>query len=242
MPNNKKTAICFTGTCRALQFTHENIKNNLIFSNPNCDLFFFITKNKHSDKINEYFKDIDNANIIIDTEDEEDLSGLIFKPLWPNPPSTHQIFMRMLRSRKKCAQMLEDYTNKHNIEYNVVGFSRLDVKYFNMINLSLFFGDDEALVIPDFHSTYGNVIDGYNDRFAIGTQQDLVCYLNAYDSARPFVENGGLLHAETLLKWHLQNNGVNVKSAPIRFTRVRGDGEEIDLRIEHKFTWRRHDT
>ena len=101
MPNNKKTAICFTGTCRALEFTHKNIKNNLIFSNPNCDLFFFITENKHSDKINKYFGNLDNANIIIDAEDEEDLSGLQFKPFWPNPPSTHQIFMRMLRSRKK---------------------------------------------------------------------------------------------------------------------------------------------
>ena len=239
---NKKSAICFTGTCRALQFTHENIKNNLIDCNPDCDFFFYITKNKHSEKVYDFFSELKNCIIEVVDEEEEKLDDLKFKPSWPNPPSTHQIFMRMLHSRKKCAEMIEDYKTKHNVTYDKIAFSRLDVKYFKMINLSLFFSDDKSLTIPDFHNTYGNNINGYNDRFAIGTEKDLICYLKAYDSSRPFVKNGGLLHAETLLKWHLDNNGVIVEKKPIRFTRVRGDGAEIDLRIEHSFNWRIHDT
>jgi len=239
---NKKNAICFTGTCRALQFTYENIKDNLIDCNPDCDLFFFITKNKHSDKVYEYFSNLDNSIIKVDIEEDEILDGLRFKPSWPNPPSTHQIFMRMLHSRKKCALMIEKHANDNNILYDKIAFSRLDVKYFNMINLSLFSSKDKNLVLPDFHSTYGGHINGYNDRFAIGTQENILCYLKAYDSSRPFVSSGGYLHAETLLKWHLDLNNVTTEQKPIRFTRVRGDGTEIDLRIEHSFNWRIHDT
>tara|TARA_R110002020_G_scaffold108821_3_gene252056 strand:+ start:838 stop:1563 length:726 start_codon:yes stop_codon:yes gene_type:complete len=240
--SNKRVAICFTGTGRSLQYTHENIKRNLIECNPNCDLFFLIAKNKHSDKVCDYFSSMDNCNIKIDTEEDERLDDLKFRPHWPNPPSTHQIFMRMLHSRKKCAQMIKEYSQSRNFSYDTVAFSRLDVKYFNMINLSLFNSKDRNLVLPDFHSTYGGHINGYNDRFAIGTQDDLLCYLNAYDSSRPFVSSGGFLHAETLLKWHLNLSHVTTEQKPIRFTRVRGDGKEIDLRIEHKFNWRIHDT
>ena len=239
--NKNKTALCFTGTCRTLEYTYENLKNNLIDNNPDCDFFFFIAKNKHSDKVYEYFSDLDNCNILIDTEEDEPLHDLRFRPSWPNPPSTHQIFMRMLHSRKKCADFIEKYSKENGITYDSICFSRLDVKYFGMINVSLF-SDKDHLVVPDFHSTYGNVINGYNDRFAIGSQRDLLCYLRAYDSSRPFVTAGGLLHAETLLKWHLENNNVKVIKKPIRFTRVRGDGKEIDLRIEHRFNWGAHDT
>ena len=242
MIKNKKQAICFTGTCRSLDYTYQNIKDNLIECNPDCDLFFFIAKNKHSDKIYKYFSSLENCNIKIDIEEDEKLNDLRFKPAWPNPPSTHQIFMRMLHSRKKCADMIEQYKNANNVSYDKIAFSRLDVKYFNMINLDLFSSSDKALTVPDFHNTYGNNINGYNDRFAIGTEKDLLCYLKAYNSSRPFVNAGGLLHAETLLKWHLDNNSVVVEKKPIRFTRVRGDGAEIDLRIEHSFNWRVHDT
>lgn len=240
--STKRVAICFTGTGRSLEYTHENIKKNLIECNPNCDLFFLIAKNQHSDKVCDYFSSLYNCNIKIDTEEDERLDDLRFRPSWPNPPSTHQIFMRMLHSRKKCAQMIEEYSQSNNFSYDIVAFSRLDVKYFNMINLPLYFNEQKGLTIPDFHSTYGNHINGYNDRFVIGKQKDVLCYLNAYDSARPFISSGGLLHAETLLKWHLDMNRVLVTKRPVRFTRVRGNGQEIDLRIEHKFNWGVFDT
>jgi len=86
--------------------------------------------------------------------------------------------------------------------------------------------------VPDFHNTFGGVINGYNDRFAIGNREDMRTYFNVPNSVEEFNENGGQITAETLLKWHLVNGGVQVKKIPIRFTRVRANGEEIDLRLK----------
>ena len=97
--------------------------------------------------------------------------------------------------------------------------------------------DLNNLYIPDFHNTYGGWVNGYNDRFAISNRDNMRTYLNIVESISPFVRQGGELHGETFLKWHLKINQINVKLIPVRFTRVRTNGEEIDKRIRHTSSW-----
>ena len=67
-------------------------------------------------------------------------------------------------------------------------------------------------------------------------------YFKIPDSLNDFVVSGGNIHAETLLKWHMERNNVKVLKSPIRFTRVKPGGIEEDRRIENRNNWKFGDT
>jgi len=227
-----KTAICFTGTCRSLEHTHENIKN-LLVNTTGADVFLLIADNPHAHKVHEYFNLPQTKKLIIEEEPSYDLTGLQFRPGWPPPTTTTQIYYKMIKSRQRCDEVLKAYEEEEGEEYERVIFSRLDVKYFNDVAPLIDKTDLNNLYVPDFHNTFGGAIDGYNDRFAVSNRKNMHIYFDAVESAHPFVDSGGRITAETLLKWHLTNSQVNVMHVPVRFTRVRPDGSEIDERLKN---------
>jgi len=227
-----KTALFFTGTCRSLEYTYENLKKNLIDTIGECDIFVFLAENPHAHKFEKYLGNLPQVKkIIIEKEPEFDISNMKFRPNWPNVNSSRQIYIKMIKSRQRCNSVLEQHEQENDIKYERIIFSRLDVKYFGSTGIYLNNLDYDHLYVPDFHNTFGNVIDGYNDRFAVGNRRDMSSYFNVPDSIEQFNISGGLISAEALLKWHLVRDNVSVKKVPIRFTRVRGDGEEVDLRL-----------
>jgi len=228
-----KTAICFTGTCRSLQHTYKNLLENLINPIENCDVFAFIAENPHSHKFNEYLNIYNLKDAEIKKEGDYDLSSYKFRKGWPPPRSSPQIYVRMLHSRNICGKMIERYENKNNFVYDRIIFSRLDVKYFSNISNYCTNLDLSFLYIPDFHNTFGGYTDGINDRFAMSNSKNMKNYFKLSDNILTYVKSGGLLHGETFLKWHIDNCEIKTAKIPIRFTRVRGDGEEIDVRLKN---------
>jgi len=227
-----KTAICFTGTCRSLQHTHENIKN-LLVNTTGADVFLLIADNPHAPKAHEYFSGPEIKKLLIEPEPDYNLEGLQFDRGWPPPTTTTQIYYKMIKSRQRCGEVLRTYEQEQNFQYERVIFSRLDIKYFEEVGPILDKVNLNNLYIPDFHNTFGGAINGYNDRFAVGNRKNMQTYFNTVDSAHPFVQSGGYITAETLLKWHLLSHAVNVIHVPVRFTRVRLDGSEIDERLKN---------
>ena len=65
---------------------------------------------------------------------------------------------------------------------------------------------------------------GYNDRFAFGHPKVMLPYGLRLRALLRFVETHPV-HAETFLKWCLDQEQVVVQPAKIRFTRVRSSGE-----------------
>jgi len=238
------TAICFTGTGRSIKHTHFNLKQRLIGSFPGSDVFMLIAKNPDAHKISEYFGDLPQVKkIIIEEEEDKDVDSLRFRPNWPSGKlSSKQIYIKMIDSRKRCNEILSMYERQNQISYDRVIFSRLDVKYFEDVSKNIDNLDLKNLYVPDFHNTFGGAVNGYNDRFAISDRRNMDTYFRVPESIDNFMQSGGLIHAETLLKWHLNNYNINVKNLPIRFTRVRPDGTEMDLRIENRENWGWGDT
>tara|TARA_R100000008_G_C3537383_1_gene142807 strand:- start:52 stop:774 length:723 start_codon:yes stop_codon:yes gene_type:complete len=239
-----KTAICFTGTCRSLQHTHKNIKERLIDPFNECDVFMLVAKNPDSEKANIYFGDLPQLKVLlIEDEPEHDVSEFDFKPNWPSGKlSSKQVYIKMIESRKRCGEVLSLYEEKNNVAYDRIIFSRLDVKYFNNVSKIIADLPLSNLYVPDFHNSFGGVINGYNDRFAVSNRKNMKTYFKIPDSIVDFQRAGGKIHAETLLKWHLIKNEVLVEHAPVRFTRVRPSGKEMDLRIESEINWSLGDT
>jgi len=230
-----KTAVCFTGTARSLEYTYRNIQEKIIEPIGDCDVFLYIAENPHSDKVHKYFEIPQVKLIKIEKEPEYEINNYRFRPLWPSPKSisSRQIYIKMVKSREICNDLLAQYEKDNNFTYDRVIFSRLDVKYFDSISYFLDSLDLDHIHIPDFHNTFGNVIDGYNDRFAIGNRENMDKYFTVLKNIDEFLQQGGLVHAETLLKWHLDHSSVKVNKIPFRFSRVRPDGEEIENHLKN---------
>ena len=50
-----KTAICFTGTGRALEYTHSNLKKYLMDPEEDYDVFAHISNSKFINQVHEHF-------------------------------------------------------------------------------------------------------------------------------------------------------------------------------------------
>jgi hypothetical protein len=233
MENEMRTAICFTGTGRSLEYTGENLKKVLIQESPNCDVFVHIAKTKHSKKAEKYFTIDQVKDFKIENDELISTDGLRWHPNWPmglhsgNDPK--QTYLNMLLSRMKCGQMLTKYSNKNSIKYDKVIFSRLDIEYFYNLPKNM---DLKYICVPDFH--HFDIVQGKgcNDRFAAGNFENMMAYFNLYGGIRDLVKRGHRLHGESTLYSYLNLCNIQIKKYFIRFTRIRPDGFRQDERLQ----------
>ena len=222
-----KTAVCFTGQCRSLEFTHQNIKNNLLGPLGDCDVFMYISDNKMAYKAKDFMT---ATEMVIVPDPKLDLSGI--NHIQAEERGGINGYMQMLYAMKKCNEMRLQYEKKNNFKYDRIIRSRLDVKYFNELPSDFDDYDIENYIyIPDFHC-WGVVQGaGYNDRFAVSNRNSMSIYLSEYDYIKKYSLMGHTVHAESSLYYHLNYHNQKVRSVPIRFTRVRPGGIEEDLHI-----------
>lgn len=257
-----KTALCFAGTCRSLQYTYQNIRDKLIDPLGECDIFVYVPENPHAHKAQELIALPQVKDAIIEPEPEYDLSNYAFRSGWPSRSDiditvARQVYIKMLKSREKLSSMIESAEKKDDFTYDRVIFSRLDVFYFNIVKEIIEGVDLKKLYVSDFHNTYGGDINGINDRFAVSSSQNMSTYFNVLKYVDIFrnqtrmemlsawalagisphsghLDHAGKLHAETLLKWHLDYVKVDICKIPVRFSRIAADdGRKIDAHLEN---------
>lgn len=222
-----KTAVCFTGQCRALEITHENIKKNLLEPLGDADVFMYISENSSSDKAHMY---MDPTEIIIEPDPSLDLTNI--NHMQAEERGGINGYMQMLYGMKKCNEMRKNYEKKNNFQYDRIVRSRLDVKYFNKIPTDFDeYNIEDYIYIPDFHCWSVVQGHGYNDRFAVGSRNNMNIYLSEYDFIKKYSLLKHVIHAESTLYYHLNHHNIKVKQMPIRFTRIRAGGVEEDLHI-----------
>lgn len=229
-----KTAVCFTGQCRSLEFTHENIKNNLLDSLGDCDVFMYISDNDSAYKAEKY---MNPTELIIEPDSVLDLNNINHMQLEERGGING--YMQMLYGMKKCNEMRLKYEESNGFQYDRVVRSRLDVRYFDKLPPDFDDYDIENYIhIPDFHCWSVVQGAGYNDRFAVGDRDNMSIYLTEYDFIKKYSLLGHTIHAESSLYYHLQHHNLKVKTAPIRFTRIRPGEVEEDLHIQNdSSTW-----
>ena len=225
-----KTAICFSGTARALEYTHENLQNCLLDTHGEVDTFFHVAENNDSFKVEKYFNP---TALRIEKDPPVEEEELIF---YPGIRGTKKQYLRMLHSRKKVNELRLDYEKENHINYDCIIASRLDVKYFTSVDDSSKL-DLNYVYIPDFHGFSKVLGGGYNDRFAIGNSANMDIYFRLYDYLRPYCLDGHIIHGETTLHHHLVSCDIKTKYIPVRFTRVRENGDQIDDRLKSLTTW-----
>lgn len=235
MVDKQLTAICFTGQCRSLEFTHKNIKENLLARLEDYDIFMYVSDNASAYKAKKY---MDPTELRIEPDPVLDLQNI--NHIQATERGGINGFMQMLHGMKKCNEMRKEYEKKTGIKYQRIIKSRLDIKFFDKFPLDFDSYDIENFVYtPDFHCYECVRGAGYNDRFAVGNRQNMDMYLSEFDYIKKYSSLGHIVHAESSLHYHLKQHNIKVKKAPIRFTRVREGGKQIDLHIENSpLTWK----
>jgi hypothetical protein len=230
-----RTAICFTGTGRSIQYTHNNIKKMLVETIEDCDAFFLIPENTYEKNVEKYMHLPQTKRFVVEPEADynvDDYSwGVHYTRNYPSQSSrytSYEIYLKMIHARERCNDILAEYEQSNNMSYDRVIFSRLDVRYFDSVADRIEGLDLESLYVPDFHNTFGGVIDGCNDRFAVSNRKNMDIYFSIPRDIHTFCASGRGITAETVMKWHLLYNGVDIKRIPVRFCRVRSDGREHD--------------
>ena len=227
-----KTAVCFTGQCRSLEYTHESIKNNLLDLLGDCDIFMYISENDSSYKAEKYMT---ATQLVIKPDPILDLNNI--NHMQADCRGGINGYMQMLYAMKKCNEMRINYEKNNNIKYDRVVRSRLDVRYFDKLPADFDEYDiNNYVYTPDFHCWSVVQGAGHNDRFAVSNGNNMNIYMSEYDFIKRYSLLGHTIHAESSLHYHLEYHNLKVKTVPIRFTRIRAGGIEEDLHIQQDST------
>tara|TARA_R100000008_G_C3556563_1_gene153552 strand:- start:476 stop:1177 length:702 start_codon:yes stop_codon:yes gene_type:complete len=215
-----KTALCFACTGRSIVHTFDNIKGNLIDPLEGCDIYLNLVQGSNAVDTVVLFEKENVVNTSISFEKPVDIKEYNFRNNWPygeNRPNVdvgREIFINMIKARSKFNHMIDEM----GTEYDRVIFSRLDVLYDKKVDY-LDGLDLSKINIPDFHN-WG----GYNDRFAVSSRENMRNYFSLYDNVDDYVKEGHELHAESSLKHHLDKFNSDIEHIPMRFIRVRSNG------------------
>lgn len=82
----------------------------------------------------------------------------------------------------------------------------------------------DAVYIPWFCNWGVTQFGGYNDRFAVVPARYAEPYFHRFEVVSEFVRQTGMLHAETLLKWSMQTQGVPIARTNVVFNTLRDNG------------------
>lgn len=223
-----RIAVCFSGQTRALEYTYLNLKEYLIDS-LGCDVFIYAAKDKFSVGLEDCLEELNPVKMVLEEDRPINEEGLTCHPL----QRSLQQYIQMLNSWKQADLLRLRFQKEHGFEYDFVIRTRLDVRFFEKISLDLVKGCDVAkyVYVPDFHSY--SCVQGYgcNDRFAIGSSENISTYSKMFDFINLYSAQGHIIHAESTLYYHLKNQGVEYRLIPVRFTRVRPSGIELDSHI-----------
>ena len=233
-----KTAVCFTGQCRSLEFAYESIQENLLDPLGDHDIFMYISENESSHKAEAY---LSPTKIEIKPDSELSLAGI--NHMQAIERGGINGYMQMLYGMKKCNDLRKEHELSQGVKYDRIVRSRLDVRYFKRLPTNFDTYDiDNYIYIPDFHCWSIVQGAGYNDRFAVGNRENMNIYLSEYDYIKKYSDNGHVVHAESTLHYHLNYHNVGVRKVPIRFTRIREGGVEVDIHINNdSSTWPREE-
>lgn len=225
-----KTVVCFSGQARSLEYTHKNIKENLLSYLGDCDIITHTPEDSDAHKVEKYLKK--NNLIVIEPDIFIPPRTIVFDQ---NCRGEIQTYLQMLNSRRRVGEVLALTEEK----YDRVIHARLDVKYFKPLENVLDGLDLQELYVPDFHSFSIVQGNGYNDRFAVSNYDNMLKYFNlfyyVFEEAKMGIKN----HGESTLYRYLDFCKIPVKKIPVRFTRVRPNGDEIDGRLNSDpSTWK----
>jgi hypothetical protein len=237
-----KVALCFWGLCRSTDITIQSIKTYILhpLQNNGIEYDIFIhtymhykpysnprAKETNVQLNNTLWKLLEPHKVIVEDQDEIDKKLDLKKYRthgnpWNDDTSSFMTLdnhIRALWSLKQVTTLWE--ANKQ--EYSTILYLRPDVRFLRPIHINWLTGKDiNTIQIPNFH-----LIEGCNDRFAIGSPYTMSIYGNRYDTAYRF-SLCKPLHSERFLAHVLTIHKIHINYILFKFIRIRANGYPND--------------
>lgn len=242
-----KIALSFFGLTRSLRYTIKSIEKNILEElnkkNIEYDIFlhtFFLETytNYRVNNVNNFtetIEDMDNNEykllkakyLQIDNQDEikKEINMEQYrthKDPWNSNYNSVDNFILAQYSKLQLVKMIEKSENS----YDYIIYLRPDVLYLYKFDINYFKNiTDNIICIPD-NFQFGKY--NFNDRFAITNKKTYKIYGNIFNDLLN-ISKKKPLHSETVIGERLLKNGINFKDIPIKFQRIRANGQ-IDIK------------
>ena len=197
-----KIAILLSGRINEHYDQYENIRNNLAGDND-VDFFISYPKNTNSEIVQNVTFIYNPKEIIENDELYKNVDGS-YNYMHANK---HDVICMYL-SRFNLGNIFKSYINKHNINYDIVISSRMDITFHEKLNLNdkFEFINNNFLYIPNIEHDHG----GINDQMAIGNSNTIIQYLNLYEHINNILEPEEKFHPEILLYKYINMMNIDV--------------------------------
>ncbi len=246
-----KVALCFWGLTRSLDYTLESIESCIFqplrdagieysiflhtytlyrpYTNIRASEFGLQLKNTAWKLLQPTNYSIENQDII-----DKQLNLEAYRTMgdpWGNEPSSNSdpygTLNNHIRALWSLHQVTELWTTSTET-FDAVIYLRPDMLYRRKLNVEWIRTlEDNQIYMPNFH-----LIDGCNDRFAIGKPSVMRIYGTRYGGALKYSKSLQL-HSEKYLSFVLYYNTITIKYIVFPFRRMRADGNinENDLKL-----------
>jgi hypothetical protein len=194
-----KIAMVFSGRIKKYSQHLDNILNNIVQDN---EVDFFLSHSPELiEDLDEFSRFYKPKIIINDPIKYKDYSKFI-----THDETSHHNVSSMLINRLRVQKAVFEYSNKNNINYDLVISYRFDLFCYNKLDLNYFLkeiqqnNNNHYLFIPS-----GDDYGGINDRLAIGSMYSISKYLQLYEKLDEIMESGNcIFHPEELLLYYMK--------------------------------------
>ncbi len=238
-----RIALCFWGLCRSTQFTVKSIETQIlsVFTSKGYTIHTYVHtyslyRPYTNPRAGEYNLQLRNTNwkllnpnsVQVDDQDDIDRQLKVSQYRskgnpWASERTQDQLPWHTLDNHIRALWSLNQVTTlweRSNEEYDWILYLRPDVRFLTPFDIRWFERVGSAkLGCPDFQT-----ISGCNDRFALCKPAVARIYGHRYHLALNYSRTKPL-HAETFLSDTLQDAGCIPELLPIRFARIRADGQ-----------------
>jgi hypothetical protein len=222
-----RVAVCLSGSCRGLDRSYGNLRQNLLeplARHGEYDLFMYVPDDTGAG----YAAMLQPTVLRVVADHHLDEGGLVNGRDCLLKVGIRR-YLQQLYGLKRCDQLRQAHEKTNNISYDAVLRCRPDL-FFEQPLPDLTTFDLNYLHVPDFH-----MFEGCNDRFAFGNPEHMSIYMNKYDDWRAYVKNwidagpaAPPVTAEMYTCGQLRQYGIGIRLMPVHFDRVRPDKIETD--------------
>ena len=112
-----KTAICISGIGRSIDYTFDNLKNNLIDCWNDRDIFYVLGKSEYSDKVIKLFEKVERCNLKLYDQKDIDIGNITMRHLTTDKITkpTPQSISKFMDKRVELGNLLESSNKKYDM-------------------------------------------------------------------------------------------------------------------------------
>ena len=183
------------------------LKKQIGLDKTPIDFYGMFWQPVNDDKLNQYVQGFANATIW--TSPQRSFDDI---PNAPKPPETNvKNFLSMIWGKYLLGQQMAE----HGIweKYDIFLYCRPDVCFDNVLDLAAL--QPHLAEYDLFIPTNGQWRGGINDQVCFGGRK-LAVALSLFPEVTRYIQDGVLLHPETMLLHHLTKNGVRLAQFPIQ--------------------------